>query len=129
MLLLMADYTLCPRPCPAKEGFFLVFPPGGFDRIPFLPSLAQTPLEVFSILGLGPWTNIYINMDSLASHPYNIYIYIYINIYRDVIEQTGIFKVWGFGESNNLTGSGTLCLSGFWKVELVLHMKHVFGTL
>ena len=54
MLLLMADYALCPRPCPIKEGFFLVFLPGGFDRIPFLLSLAQTPLEVFNDLELGP---------------------------------------------------------------------------
>ena len=70
MLLSMADHTLCPRPCPAEEGFFLIFLPSGSDRIPFLLSLAQTPLEVFNVLGLGPWPNIYINMGSLAFHPY-----------------------------------------------------------
>ena len=70
MLLLMADYALPPRSCPAEEGFFLV-PQGGPDRIPFIPLLAQTSLEVFNVLGLGPWPNIYIDMGSLAFHPYN----------------------------------------------------------
>ena len=54
MLLLIADYALCPRPCLAEEGFFLVFLLGGSNQIPFLLSLAQTPLEVFNDLGLGP---------------------------------------------------------------------------
>ena len=54
MLLLMADYALYPRPCPAEEEFLLVFLPGGSNRIPFLLSLVQTPLEVFNVLGLGP---------------------------------------------------------------------------
>ena len=71
MLLLMADYALLPRPCPADEGFFLVFPRVGPDRIPFIPLLAQIPLEVFNVLGPGPWPIIYIDMGSLAFHPYN----------------------------------------------------------
>ena len=42
--LLIADHSLCPRPCLVEEEFFL---------------------------GLDPWPNIYIDMSSLAFHPHS----------------------------------------------------------
>ena len=70
MLLLMVDYVSVLGLAQPRRDFSSFSPWGGSDRIPFLPSLAQTPLEVFIVLGLGPWPNIYIDMGSLAFHPY-----------------------------------------------------------
>ena len=57
----------------------LAKPRRGSGRISFLPLLAQTLLEVFTlsylfnVLRLGPWPNIYIDMGSLTFHPHNYF--------------------------------------------------------
>ena len=81
VLLLMADHTLSPRPCLVEKVFFLEPPPGWF-RLDFIPSLTNVEpygsvflvLRLPRVLGLGPWSNIYINLDCLTFHPHNIYI-------------------------------------------------------
>ena len=73
----MTDHTLCPWPWLTEEGFFLR-PPPGWLWSNFISSLATDPYgRVFSssslvkVLGLSPWPNIYIDMDSLTFHPHN----------------------------------------------------------
>ena len=90
--LLMADHTLCPRPCLVEEGFFLGSPPGWLWS-DFISSLTNTDLyeSVFlvlklpRVLGLGHWPDIYIDLGYLAFHPpqsgYSSNICVYVLIW------------------------------------------------